>query len=166
MNRLLVSVCCVLMLPCFVSAQERPSPIIPGDDLPTVFLLDSYGAEYRGKLLRVDDREVRMLVNSDERTFQRNEIVRIEKRGDPLKNGAIIGAVVGVALGLLAAGIADCPTVYADGCTGTRIGVFFTSVGIYSAVGTGIDAAIKGRTLIYQAPSARRSGGLRYTLRW
>lgn len=174
MSRLSVVLCACwfLLFPYVAAAQERPNdPIVPGGSLPTVFLLDARGAEYRGKLLRVNGREVAMLVNDRERVFGRAEIVRIEKRGDSLKNGAIIGAVVGAALGLLAAGISDCPAAFDESCTGTRLGLFVTSVGIYTAVGTGIDAAIKGRTVIYQAPSATRqsrSGGaaLRYSVRW
>lgn len=165
-----ISLSWVLALPPIAFAQERPKgAIIPAEGLPAVFLLDSRGAEYRGKLLRVDDREVTMLVKDHERTFQRNEIVRIEKRGDSLKNGAIIGAITGAALGLLAAGISDCPTPHQASCTGTRIAILVTSVGIYTGVGTGVDAAIRGRTLIYQAPSgsgSRRILGVAYTVRW
>ncbi|HVL70210.1 MAG TPA: hypothetical protein VM364_23325 [Vicinamibacterales bacterium] len=154
------------------AAAQSAAPFVAAEGLPTVWVSVADGAEYRGKLLRVDADELVLLTATEERRFTRASILQIHKRGDSLKNGAIIGAVIGTALGLLAAGIADCPGLHQDRCTGTRIGVALTSIGIYTAVGTGIDAAVQGRTLIYAAPSAgtgtpRRAGaGVRFSLRW
>ena len=164
-----VSLCSLILVPICAEAQDPPAPFINVEGLPTVFLLDNRGAEYRGKLTPVDEREVVLRLNDGERRFTLTEIVRIEKRGDPLKNGAIIGGITGVVLWLLAAGISDCPTPSQGGCAGARVGVFFTSIGLYTAVGTGIDAAIKGRSLLYEAPTARRGineGALQFRIRW
>jgi hypothetical protein len=146
-------------------------PLIKPEGLPTVFLTDLRGIEYRGQLLRVDPAEVVLLGERGERTFKRSEIVQIEKRGDSLKNGALIGAAIGVTGGLFVGGFSDCQGNQQDGCAGMRVAMLLTSVGLYTAVGMGIDAAIKGRTIIYRAPAVtltiRPSGasaGL--TLRW
>ena len=52
-----------------------------------------------------------------------------------------------IATMILAAGIADCPEGK-DSCPGNRAVGFFMSVGVYTAIGTGIDAAITERAWI------------------
>ena len=90
-----------------------------------------------------------------ERQFENARVARIQKRGDSLRNGAIIGAVVGVAMGIITAGISDCPGDHpGGGCPGSRAALFLVSTGVYSAIGTGIDALIPGRTTLYEAPKA------------
>jgi hypothetical protein len=97
-----------------------------------------------------------ILVDGAERRFEAARVTRIQRRGDSLRNGAIIGAVVGAAMGILTAGIADCPGDSPDGgCPGSRVALFVVSTGTYSAIGTGIDALIPGRTTLYEAPKAR-----------
>jgi hypothetical protein len=72
--------------------------MVKAEGLRTVFLTDLQGAEHRGRLIRVAPEEVVLLGTAGERTFTRSEIALIETRGDSLKNGALIGASVGVAL--------------------------------------------------------------------
>ena len=75
-----------------------------------------------------------------------------------LKNGALIGAVVGLAMGFVTAGISDCPGYEPGGsCGGFRAATFITSVGMYAAMGTGIDALVRGRSTIYAAPPVART---------
>lgn len=148
--------------------------MIRAEGLPAVFLTDTSGTEHRGRLIRVEPAEVVLLGASGERTFRREEIALIEKRGDPLVNGALIGAAVGVLGGLFTMGIADCPGGGSGGCPGARAAGFLAAVGIYTAVGAGIDAAIQGRTVLYRAyPTGRLAiyGGrgkaaIGFTLRW
>ena len=88
----------------------------------------------------------------------------MDKRGDSLRNGAVMGALVGAALGVLAT---------------KEVGFTVVGAGVYAAIGTGFDALIQGRTTLYEAPgrnSARqnrsgRAGGaevmaLRATVSW
>jgi hypothetical protein len=130
-------------------AATQP-PMVKADGLPTVFLTDLQGVQHRGQLVRVASDEVVLLGTGGERTFTRNEIALIETRGDSLVNGALIGASVGVLTGFLVAGISDCSGAQ-DSCGGQRIGMFATSVALYTLIGVGIDALIKGRTVLYRA---------------
>ena len=159
-----------ILISTLLVLQAQP-PLIKPEGLPTVYLTDLRGIEHRGQLMRVDPAEVVLLGEKGERIFKRSEIVQIEKRGDSLKNGALIGAAIGILGGLGAAGLSDCPGAHQDGCGGARAAMFVTMVGVYTAIGTGIDAAIKGRTVIYRAPAVSLtlrpsavSGGL--TIRW
>ncbi|HEX6323084.1 MAG TPA: hypothetical protein VFZ36_05110 [Vicinamibacterales bacterium] len=139
-----------LAAPAAAQTPAAPPPMVKADGLPTVFLTDLQGAVHRGQLIRVAPDEVVLLGAGGERTFTRSEIALIETRGDSLKNGALIGASVGVLTGFLAAGISDC-SYGADSCGGQRIGMFATSVALYTLIGVGIDALVKGRTVLYRA---------------
>lgn len=164
MKHTLAGALVALVLAAPVSAQtetqtpaqtQPPDPMIKAEGLPTVFLTDRQGAEHRGRLIRVEPSEVVLLGPSGERTFKREEITLIEKRGDSLKNGAIIGAAVGVLAGFLTAGMGDCPDAE-QSCDVARVTYFAISVGLYTAIGTGIDAAVRGRTVLYRAyPTGR-----------
>ena len=58
----------------------------------------------------------------------------------------------------------------ADCDRGLQIAWLTASTGVYTAIGTGIDAAIQGRTVLYQAPAPRRNveprGAAALTVRW
>jgi hypothetical protein len=96
-----------------------------------------------------------LLVGDAERRLDAARVRRIDKRGDSLRNGAIIGALVGVGLGVLVAGMSDCPGDDPGGsCPAARAVGFLVSTGVYAAIGTGIDALVVGRTTLYKAPMA------------
>ena len=121
----------------------------------TVYVLDDTGAETSGTLLRLNPDWLVLRVGDTERRFDAARVRRIEKRGDSLRNGAVIGAIVGAAVGVLAAGISDCPGDDPGGsCPGFRAAGFLLSTGAYAAIGTGIDALVVGRTTLYEAPAA------------
>jgi len=165
----------VALSPAAVSAQQAASswPGLDPSRLPTVYVLDKSGTETAGKLLRLNPDSLVLLVDGAERQFESARVARIQKRGDSLRNGAIIGAVVGVALGILTAGIADCPGDNpGGGCAGSRAALLLVSTGAYSLTGIAIDALIPGRTTLYEAPkapsSANRSGSaaVNFSVRW
>ena len=144
--------------PGVASAQEAASnwPGLASSQLSTIYVRDDTGAETSGKLLHLNPDSIVILVDGAERRFEAARVTRIQRRGDSLRNGAIIGAVVGVAFGILTAGISDCPGDRAGGpCPGSRVALFLVSTGFYSAVGTGIDALIPGRTTLYEASKPR-----------
>ena len=150
------------LTPSGVCAQETSSswPGLVSSRLSTVYVLDDTGVETSGKLLRLSPDSIVLLAGGAERRFETARVARIQKRGDSLRNGAIIGAVVGVALGIISAGISDCPGDNpGGGCPGSRAALFLVSTGVYSAIGTGIDALIPGRTTLYEAPKAPPSTG-------
>jgi len=144
----------LLMTASVVQAQDSFATVKPGG-LPTLFVTDRAGHETRGKLVRLTDASVTIAVDGADRTFEIADVSLIERRGDSLKNGAIAGLVVGMGLGALSMGIADCP--YGEThCTGTRVAGFALSTALYTAIGTAIDAAISGRTRVW--PSTGKAG--------
>jgi hypothetical protein len=140
-----------LATPAAAQSDAAPSPMVEAQGLPTVFLTDLQGVEHRGKLLRVGPDEVALLGVNGERTFRRDEIMLIEKRGDSLKNGALIGASVGALFWLLAASLAQCSAPEVSCGVGEQVGWFTLTVATYTAIGVGIDALISGRTVLYRA---------------
>lgn len=157
-----VLVLTALLIPVALHAQE-PEPAWKGLDrsaLSTVFVLDDRGVETRGQLLRLDPDAVVVLVNGSERRFETERVARVSRRGDSLKNGAVAGLVFGLVTGVLGAAVTDCGQ--ASHCRGTQAGLAVLSAGVYTAIGTAIDAAIQGRTVLYQAPTRKtaiQSGG-------
>jgi hypothetical protein len=130
-----------------VQAQDSFANLKPGG-LPTLYVTDRAGYETRGKLVRLTDASVTIAVDGADRTFEIADVSLVERRGDSLKNGAIAGMVLGMGVGALSMGIADCPSGETH-CTGTRVAGFALSTAIYTAIGTAIDAAVSGRTRIW-----------------
>lgn len=142
-------------MPAPVAAQESTPPPsgLRVSALPTVYLLDDMGSETRGTLLSIGQASIVLLVDGSQRRFETEHVRRIYRRGDSLKNGAIIGAVVGVGMGIVAAGIADCPRDggYGRCSAGASVGVVLSASAVYAAMGAAIDALIPGRTLIFES---------------
>ena len=127
-------------------------PQLASSRLPTVYVLDRSGIETTGKLLGLSPDSLVLLVAGAERRFDRADVVRIQKR-DSLKNGTLIGAAIGVVMGLASAGISDCPGPRPGGaCPGARAALALVSTGMYAGIGAGVDALIRGRTTLYQVP--------------
>ncbi len=124
--------------------------------LQTVFVRERSGVETRGRLLSLGDESLSLLVDGREQRFARADVDRIQRR-DTLRNGALIGTIVGLVMGTLTAGIAECPgAMQASSCGGGRAALMLVSVGTYAAIGTGIDAMIPGRSTLYAAPGGVR----------
>jgi hypothetical protein len=69
------------------------------------------------------------------------------RRRDSIRNGAIIGGVIGLAFGLLGSSIADCPGENPGGsCPGTRVGGVIVSTALWTGIGAGVDAMVTDRT--------------------
>jgi hypothetical protein len=131
------------------------------DRLTTVFVRNTDGRTTTGKLLAFSPDALVLVVDGEERRIARASILRVQTR-DSLKNGAIIGAVTGLLLGSLTAGIADCTSSSGvNGCPGLRFSFLAFSVATYTGLGAGIDALIPGRTTIYAAPPASPVAALR-----
>ena len=76
-------------------------------------------------------------------------------------------------MGLLAAGISDCPENPSGSCAGFRTAGALTSVAIYTALGVAFDAMVTGRTTLYVAPvPSRRTEGAKpgaaigFSMKW
>jgi hypothetical protein len=120
------------------------------DGMPTLWVTERNGQETKGKLLKWTDDAIVVQTDTGERTFGVSDVALVERRGDSLKNGAIIGGVVGVVAGAFAGALTYCE----DGCPATRIAGGLTAVGIYAAIGAAIDAAIPGRRRLWPASPA------------
>jgi hypothetical protein len=162
----------VLLTPRLAQAQQSLGGWrgLNPSSLDTVYVTDDAGRTTEGKLLKLDTDSLVMLVNGAEQRFGATQILRIEKRGDSLKNGALIGATIGVIMGSLMAGISDCPD--SECGAGYHVTLFAVGTGIYTAIGTAIDAMIVGRTRVFEADrsttAARSLSGPRLAvrLRW
>ena len=157
----------VALAPGTAFAQETANawPGLSTSGLPMVYVLDSSGVETAGRLVRLNPDSLVLLVEDAEVRFEAARVRRLQQRGDSLRNGALIGAVVGSGLGLLAAGMTDCAGSLdprEQSCPGFRTAVFLGSIGLYLGIGTGIDALIVGRTTLFEAQAAApaRSAGL------
>jgi|RhiMethySRZTD1v2_1073278.scaffolds.fasta_scaffold646457_2 hypothetical protein len=147
----------LLAAPGSLVAQEtRAWNGLRTSNLTTVEVTDDRGERTTGKLLRLDQNAVVLIVDGTERQLEMSHVTEVLKHGDSLKNGAITGAIVGAGFGFLAAGLADCS--HDDGHYGScGFGTKFTFVtlntALYTAIGVGIDALIQGRTVLYRAPT-------------
>src|SRR5262245_64170982 len=139
------------------SAQAQASfGGVQSPGLPTVFVTDRSGEETKGILQRLTESEISVLVDGTTKTFTPDEVSTIERKGDSLKNGALIGLSIGAVTGVLTMGLSDCPTSNSS-CPAQRWAMVLLNAGIYTAIGTAIDAAIPGRTRIW--PQKPRKAG-------
>ncbi|HXH23838.1 MAG TPA: hypothetical protein VNI78_01240 [Vicinamibacterales bacterium] len=145
-----------LLIPAMVGAQEavRGWQGLRVDALPLVYVRDTAGVETTGRLVRLDPDAVVLLVDGAERRLETVRVSRIDRRGDSLRNGALIGGGVGVGMGLLAGGLADCAADGSGDCPGMRVAMVVVSTAVHAAIGTAVDAAVPGRTTIYVAATS------------
>jgi len=151
---------------------------------PTVYVVDDAGQETSGRLVRFSADSVTLSRDGSETTIERQRVARIYKR-DSLKNGVLIGALSGAALGAALGPQVPCGPAYAvdRSCsTGRRIGYIAQGAGVIGGIGAvlgaGVDAMVKGRSLIYEersrrpnaafvvAPPIRRTAGVSLVVRW
>jgi hypothetical protein len=122
----------------------------------TVYVTEASGKETKGRIVSWTESSIVLQTGTTTKSFAQGEAIRVDLKGDSLKNGALIGAGVGAVLGGLIGGMGDC-----DGCGGSRVTIALVSVGVYAAIGTALDALIPGRTPLWRAgSSARSSSGL------
>jgi hypothetical protein len=118
----------------------------------TLTVTDGAGQRVQGKLSNLSSSSLALIVSGTSREFQSGEVSTIEKRGsDSLKNGALtgfaIGGLIGAAGMIALAGTADNPAAL------VAVGALMYG-GIGAGIGTGIDALIEGRRVIYARSSS------------
>jgi hypothetical protein len=137
---LIVFVIAAVTPPC-VAAQPAPAEPIAtqlksGD---TVYVVDTTLREITGVFGKVSDSTITLMVNGELRDIAFSDVRRITRRGgDPLWNGVLLGAGVGV--------LAGAPA-------GAGVAVGFAVV--YGSIGAFIDWAVPGRVVVYRAPAAK-----------
>ena len=87
-----VAILSAALIPATVCAQEpvRVWPGLEARPLSTVYVKDDTGMETAGRLLSLDPASLVLLVDGAERRFESAHVTRVQKRGDSLRNGAII----------------------------------------------------------------------------
>jgi|CXWL01.1.fsa_nt_gi hypothetical protein len=145
---------CVIMALCAVVFALPVSAAEPARDLASmrvaldaeVYVRTSNGAEIRGRFVRASTQALVITRSDGRETMLTSEQVTIVwKRGDGLRNGAIIGGLVGLASGVL--GQSQCTDCSSEVAIGVGLGV-----PIWAGVGALIDRQHVGRTVIYRAP--------------
>jgi len=138
-----------------VPAHAQTAPPLPAPaplrGVSRVFVQEAGTADpIPGQLARIDASTLTLLVDGQPHEIPFDRILRIDVPGDSVKNGAIIGAVVGVVLVALAGGFSH------DGPETVPL-VFWTTT--YSALaGAGVDALHVGRSSIYKRPEGMGAG--------
>lgn len=140
-----------LTFPLLAGAQTADAPKVKG--FPVVFVTEASGKETKGRIVSWTGSTIVLQTGTTTRSFAEGEAIRVDLKGDSLKNGALIGAGVGVFFGALSATIGDC-----EGCHGEQVGFALAGIGVYAAIGAGIDALIPGRTPLWRAGSSARLG--------
>ena len=103
------------------------------------------GEELRGRLVELSPTTMAMLVDGRRVDVPIENVLRIDVRGDSVKDGAIIGgAIMGVLGGL------SCAAFAGESGSGAYCATALVfDVGLGALVGAGVDALHKGRTPIY-----------------
>ena len=146
----------------------------PGD---TITVVDAKGSETKGQIGKLSRDSLMLLTASGPRALSEADVSLIrQRRGDSLKNGAIIGAVAATAYVLTAIALLG-DSDGGDIIVSTAITSTVLIAGMGAAAGAGIDALIKGNHVIYRKPSSgsrisvspllgRNRGGVAVTLRF
>jgi len=151
MRRTVFPVLAMVVMGAVLRAQDFSTVQLEG--MPAVYVEDRSGREVEGRLVSLTESALTIDIDGVTRTFAPAEVTKIDRRGDSLKNGAIIGAAVGLFTGL----IGDCPSAgsrnRSNGCPGARVGYVLGGAAIWAGIGAGIDALIPGRTRLWPAPT-------------
>lgn len=148
--RLLLLASIVLPIPANAQTVSRNEPAHTFRDLQSVvrpgdgiYIVEQDGKKTRGFVEGVTDSSLTLLVDGERKLFGEDRVVAVQRVHDPLKNGALIGALVGAGtLGLLTAS-------YGPEIAGPWA---LVGAGIGLGAGLAIDAARwKGRVLYQKA---------------
>lgn len=118
----------------------------------TVYISGAAPGETEGRLISVSDASVTLLVQGSKREFLKDDIRLVARRGDSLKNGALIGMAVVAAWGLIGALITEDVEspgrLYGE--APPALAVYGIVLGMGAGVGALVDAAVKGKTVVYR----------------
>ncbi len=127
----------------------------PQGAAPTTFEKGNYrvrtteGAELHGQLERMDGSSLTLRVGTEPWTVPMDRVEKVQRQGDSLKNGAVIGAVVISALSAaLVAPFVDAG--YMD--TGLAIALVAADGAVGGLIGAGIDKLSSSNHTLYQRP--------------
>jgi hypothetical protein len=124
----------------------------PGD---IVWRTDSAGQQSTGVVQRIESSALTVRVNGQERQWPVAEMRELWREGDSLRNGAILGALIGMGAGV-AGGVPVAMLYENEGGDGARPLFIMAALGTGAGLGIGIgfDALFRGRTLVYRQRAA------------
>ena len=147
-RRLSLALGCAALLAAPVSAAEPARDLAAMRVTPAtvVYVRTSTGADVEGRFVRASARDL-VIAGPDgrETTLGADQVVFVWRRGDSLRNGAIIGGLFGLAGGIF--GQSQCTDCSGEIAIGVGLGV-----PLWAGIGALIDRQHAGRTLIYRAP--------------
>ena len=122
----------------------------PGDN---VYLTDRSGAELHGNVAAVGPSSLKLTLDGIEREWAETDVREVRKRGDSVKNGAIIGLIAGGVMGGIGGSLVSTLFVN-EGASGTAPFLTVLALGMAGGAGIGaaIDGLIPGRTVVYRQP--------------
>ena len=128
------------------------APAAAQDTFKQVWVTQSSSGEVvRGRIVDLSPESLTILTADNRRVdMPLDRVLRIEARGDSLKNGAAIGAIV---LGGMAALLCG---EYGGG--GECVAGVALDAGIGALIGAGVDALNGGRSTLYSRPAAAPAG--------
>jgi hypothetical protein len=133
--------------------QELRLLVRPGD---SVTVIDINGQEVSGKITDLSASSLVLTANDRPREWRETEVATIrQRRGDSLANGALIG--LGIGAGVSAIGIAawvNSDTYEGEVTAGEAVAVTLLYGGLGAGIGTGIDALITRRKVVFERHSA------------
>lgn len=133
--------------------EELRLKVKPGDTV----LLTVDGAEQKVRILDLTSSSLAISLDGGRRELRERDVIRIrQRRPDALKNGALIGFLVGAAGSTAGAVTMASPTGSCKGRCVTANVLFGGGLGVVA--GLGIDAVIQGWKVIYAADGGRQSG--------
>jgi hypothetical protein len=125
------------------SFEQLQLLVKPGDK---VSVTDPMGVVTEGKIEGLSSALLRLRVNSAIQDLSESDVKMIrQRRNDSLKNGTLIGAGVGLGIGVVY--LVACATY--ECTTGEAVGGALIYTGFGAAIGVGIDALIKSKETIY-----------------
>ncbi len=136
------------------SMADLGARLQPGTEVDVV---DSDGRVIRGELARADEHGILLagFGGTEGTLVPAARVLSVARLGDSLKNGLLFGAGFGVLSAIAVAtddtGESGCTT------TGCKAGLGIVIVPIYAGIGALVDKAIRGRQVVYRAPSDRVS---------
>ncbi len=131
----------------FLDLQER---VRSGN---TVYVTDYAGMEMKGKIVDLSASALVLDVNGTHRRLDQGTVQSVQRRGDSLWNGMLIGVAVGASAMLLAdPRYEPCANDAQKLCANAQMAQRVLAIGIMGATGAAIDALISRRHYVYLAP--------------
>jgi hypothetical protein len=111
-----------------------------------ITVTDAQGQTFSGRIAGLSSSTLTLDVGRQVRELRGSDVVTLrQRRGDSLKNGALIGLATGGAVGMVTCGMCH---------VGPGLGAAAVYGGIGAGIGVGIDALIRGQVTIFQRPGA------------